>query len=213
MSKEDFKIANQTDWQNIHKTIFADNIPNNIQWTNIDDIIRVLNAIGSVNDSNHTFFPSGGGLDLDGAAKSQEQGCIELNFGGLIHIIKPKSLTFESIDKDFEWNYFRLEADTLKASGVYENLPVESFDEEVLEISPLQYLDRSHWDEGEYDGKQLPASARPVIRILKGSLVIFKKTSIYNANSSTYDARHEKLGAVKFKEHVMAAYKHLKNIK
>lgn len=207
MGKDDFAIKNNKDWEKIHQSIFGGNIPNNCQWTDIDDIINILNKIGNVRASNHMFFASGGGLDLEGAKKSHEKDCIEL-LTGISYIIKPKSLTFEFIDKDFEWNYFRLEADNLTPSGVYKKLLADSYIEEVLELTPLKYVDRYHWDENEYDGQKLPKSARPIVRILKGSLVIFKKTSIYNQTSSTYDGRHDKLGADGFKKHIMDAYKY-----
>jgi hypothetical protein len=46
--------------------------------------------------------------------------CIELITDGIAHIVRPAHLTFESFDDDPEWNYFRLETETLEPCGVYE---------------------------------------------------------------------------------------------
>jgi hypothetical protein len=205
MEKSDFSVENDRDWKKIHKNIFDDSIPRNCTWTDIDAIISVLNKIGSVKASNHMFFASGGGLDLLGARKSHEEGCIELLMG-VSYLCKPKSLTFEYIDHEFHWNYFRLETDILKLTDVYEGMATDKYFEQVLEISPLHYVSRSHWDENEYEGKKLPVTARPIVRILKGSLVIFKKTSTYNLTSSTYDGRHDKFGPDAFRTYIADAY-------
>jgi len=212
MKQEDFAIKNGKDWEKIHHSIFGDTIPKQCEWKNIEDIINILNKIGNVDASNHMFFPDGGGMDLDSVKKSHEKNCIEL-LTGITYIIKPKLLRFESIDKDFEWNYFRIECDNLKPSGVYKETQLDDYTEEVLELTPLKYINRSYWDENEYEGKRLPATARPLVRILKGSLVIFKKSSIYNHNSSTYDGRHEKLGVDGFRKHIIEAYKYIQEKK
>ncbi|MBS1744009.1 MAG: serine/threonine protein kinase [Bacteroidetes bacterium] len=205
MSSEDFNIECSKDWKKIHEQIFGTIIPKHAEWTDIDDIVKVLNTIGIIPNSNHMFFPDGGGLDLEGAKLSHERKCIEL-LTGVSYIIKPRVLIFESIDSDLEWNYFRIETDILAASGVYE-LNADSFDEEVCELTPLQYVDRHHWDEGEYDGEKLPDTARPIIRYFKGSFVIFKKSSIYNNTTSTYDGRHAKVDANEFRLYIENACK------
>ncbi len=207
MSSENFKIENDRDWKKIHQDIFGFTIPTHSEWTNIDDIIKVLNIVGGIPNSNHLFFPDGGELDLEGAKVSYEKGCIELDFG-IAYIVKPKALIFESIDTEYEWNYFRLEANILSPTGLYEVRP-DSVDEEVCELTPLEYVKRHHWDEGEYDGEKLPDTARPLIRYFKGSFVIFKKTSIYNSISATYDGRHSKFDTKGFRDYIENTYKKL----
>ena len=204
---DDFIKQNKKDWAEIHQRIFGNIIPAECTWTNKEDIITILNIIGNIKYSNHMFFPNGGGLDLLGAKPSNEEDCIELDFGAS-RILKPKSLTFFSVDTKFEWNYFRLETDSLMPTDVYENIG-DAFSEELTEIYPMQYIDRIYWDEHSYCGEDLPKSARLVIRVLKGSFVIFKKTSIYNQNPSTYDARHETLGSNVFFDHIKTNYMHL----
>jgi len=204
MSTEDFITKNNNDWKQIHKEIFGIAIPNHFEWTNIDDIIKVLNIIGSFPNSNHMFFPDGGGLDLQGASNSKEKNAIEL-LTGISYIVKPKKLVFEHIDNDFEWNYFRLETGDLKATGVYESYSDDFQQEELVELSPNHYIKRHYWDVGIYNDEPLPTTARLIVRFFKGSFVIFKKSSIYNANSGTYDGRHEKLGEEGFKKHIKDA--------
>lgn len=209
MSYKEFKIENDRDWKHIHKKIFGDAIPKHCEWTNLDDIISVLNNIGQVEGSNHMFFPDSGGLDLKGSKKSNEKEAVELMMG-VSYIVKPRRLIFEYIDDDFEWNYFRLETGDLAPSGVYEHYSDDFKMEEVLELRPGKYIKRHYWDAGTYNDEILPKNARPVVRYFRGAFVIFKKTSIYNNNPGTYDARHEKLGSEGFKKHIIAAYEQFK---
>lgn len=79
-----------------------------------------------------------------------------------------------------------------------------------VELYPSKYIKRHYWDEQTYLNEPLPEGARVVVRYFKGAFVIFKKTSIYNQISETYDGRHEKLGADEFKNQIIYAYEHLK---
>lgn len=206
----EFLIQNKKDWKKIHNSIFGDNVPSQCTWTNRTAIIDVLNKIGKVENSNHMFFPNGGGLDLLGASISHEIDCIELHTG-VNRILHPKSLTFNYVDSEYEWNYFRLETNKLNSTEVYEDLPNDSFSEDLTELYPLNYVSRVYWDEAKYDEEDLPPSARLVVRVLKGSFVIFKKTSIYNRNLNTYDAIHETLSAEGFNNQIKNIYNQMKN--
>ncbi len=194
----DFYEKNRQSWIDIQNKIFPTDIPKNCEWTNLDDIINVLNVIGSINNSNHMFYPTGGGLDVKSSKKSTESNCIEI-FTGLTDILKPKRLLFESFD-DPIWNYFRIETSELEPTGVYKEKDYPS--EELTEIETGKYINRSYWDEGEYQGQKLPKTARVLTRHLKGSFVIFAKSSYYNRNSSTYDARHNKMSAEEFRAYI-----------
>jgi len=193
-----FYEQNIKDWIQIHKEIFPVGIPKHCEWTNLDEIISILNIIGSKEQSNHMFYPTGGGLDVKSASTSTERNCIEI-FTGLTDIIKPKKLIFESFENPI-WNYFRIETSELDSSGVYKDYNYPS--EEVTELSEGNYISRSYWDEGEYNGEKLPKSARVVTRHLKGTFVIFAKSSYYNRHSSTYDARHNKMNSEEFRVYI-----------
>lgn len=188
-------------WKELLNEIFNNNIPTHCEWTDINAITNILNTIGTSAAANHTFFPISGGLDLCGCIASQEHSCIELNFDGLIHILKPNKLIFQSFNNaDSEWFYFRIVSDILESSEVYDHT-VYTY-EEVVELSPLTYVERHCWDCNEYNGETLPPQARPICRVLNGDFVIFSKASLYNQVVSTYDGEHDKLGAVGFKEYL-----------
>jgi len=212
MEEEDFFKTNARDWTRIHHEIFGNTIPSRYEWTKPEDIVAVLNKIGRVPNSNHSFFPMGGGLDLEGARLAEEPRCIELNFG-LRHVVRPDKLIFERVDDNQEWNYFRLETLELEPSGLYE-LSDDAYDEELVDLGNGEYIHRNYWDEGSYDGKPLPKNARPLTRLFRGAIVIFKKMSWYNHASGkfdAYDARHEALGASGFRQHVEEAFKAIGN--
>jgi len=204
----DFSERNKKDWIEIQEKIFPTGLPERCEWTDRNEIVNVLKAIGSVRNSNHMFYPRGGGLDVEGANISVEENCIEIDTGGLIDILKPARLIFHSFKAEHQWNYFRLETVELKPSGVYE--AKDYSDEELCELSPENYVSRVYWDEGEYRGEKLPTSARVVTRHFKGSFVIFQKTSIYNKNSRTYDGRHNKMTDDEFRNYIQSAINHLK---
>lgn len=196
-------ILDRNLWLSILNNIFPVGIPKHCEWNNIDAIINVLNIIGSVNNSNHMFYPDGGGLDIKSSKLSYEKDCIEIHTG-LIDILKPKCLIFESFP-DPIWNYFRIETNELNPSGVYKESNYPS--EELTELEPMRYVHRSHWDINEYQGEDLPETARVLTRHLKGSFVIFAKASYYNLESSTYDGRHNKMSAVEFRTYIEKATK------
>jgi serine/threonine-protein kinase len=206
--RDEFREKYLPKWENLIKSIFNGNVPQHYEWLTMHDIISILNTIGSSDALNHTFFASGGGLDLISATQSHEKGCIELNLDGMVFVLKPKKLMFEYFPEgDYEWAYFRIVTDSLPDSKVYENL--SSNDEELTELSPCYYVERSVWDSNEFNGQSLPSNARVITRILDGDFVIFSKASLYNANHSTYDGRHAKLGIEGFKDHIQDAIKYI----
>jgi serine/threonine-protein kinase len=209
---KDFHKRNQEQWFEIQSRLFPTSIPTRVIWENVEDIIKVLKTVSSYDSLNHMFFPSGGGLDLIDARISNEKGCIELDFV-TIHVVKSKRLVFESFGYDPEWNYFRLELDELEPSGVYDGKddeyndekPYKSDEEFVAKLYPGHYdkLDiveyRSEYEESGYI---IPKTARTLVRILRGSFVIFNKRSTYNLNPSTYDGRHNKMDTEGFRNYI-----------
>lgn len=199
--RDEFRQKYLPKWEILIKSIFKEGVPEQYEWINLPDIISILREIGKSDALNHAFFPSGGGLDFTDAVQSHENGCIELKFGELTYILKPNKLMFEYFPEgDYEWAYFRIITDNLPDTGVYENLSFNN--EELTELSPLNYVERFVWDANEFAGKPLPSSARVVNRILNGDLVIFNKASLYNAISSTYDGRHSKYGIDGFRTYI-----------
>lgn len=225
-------------WKEMIEGIFGE-VPNgSIKITDRNRIVEVLNAIGKSKASNHTFMPSGGGLDITGAKFSDEQGKLELDFGGSYIIVNPESLTFHPVGDDPDWMYFRLNTLPFERSGVYKEYQEEEEQieqvfkseidrrveeqmkysgEEVLEIEPGQYIDRSFWDIQHigYDenGNEipLPENARVVTRKFNGGdFVTFSKYSLYNQVSSTYDGRHAQVDDEKFRQYCVEIVEGLK---
>lgn len=212
MSREEFREKSIREWKAMLADLFDDGIPHGKSWHRANQIVNVLSFIARSSSTNHMFIPTGGGQDLLDSVESHEPGCIELHFnssGRSASIVKPSQLTFNLIESAIEWSYFRLEADVLQPSGVYERLGTEM--EELTELSPANYVERTWWDAGYYGYDQngselpLPESARVIIRHLSGPFVIFSKGSMYNANPGTYDARHAKMSSADFLEYITNA--------
>lgn len=198
-----FRETNPLEWADVQARMFPVVVPTRAVWEDVDLIVDVLTLLGEKPNLNHLFLPSGGGLDLHRAARSvREPGCIEFITNGCVSLLKPRRLMFESFLGDPQWNYFRLAADDLEPSGVYEDLDQSVGHEELTDIGRKIYAERLYWDCDEYEGGPLPPHSRPLMRYFRGAFVIFQKTSIYNRNPSTYDARHNNVSADGFREYI-----------
>ncbi|UCZ54995.1 hypothetical protein LGQ02_09835 [Bacillus shivajii] len=153
--RDEFGIKHLPKWEEMIKALFNGEVPLEKEWNNLYDIVKVMDYVGRSTAANHTFLPNGGGLGLHGCTVSSEAGCIELNLGSIAHILKPKKLTFQWFpNAEYEWAYFLLETETLGPSGVYESLAFN--EEELVETSKGEYIERGYWDAGEYNGESLP---------------------------------------------------------
>ena len=202
--QDHFTEINQ-DWNAILNSIFGNVIPSDYKWTETNEMINVLNKIGTDNSTNYMFFPGGGGMTLTSANHSQEKGSIELVADDTF-LVKLKSLSFISVGTDNSCGYFYLETLKQIPTGVNERIKISPYMVNLIELSPLNYMIDKFGDYGEDDYDRLPLTARPLIRILKGDLVIFSKSSLYNNLSNTDNGRHSIMGAVNFKKYVVALY-------
>lgn len=103
-------------WGNMIEEIFNKKPIEVVRIFDKNQILELLNKLGNSKAMNHTFMPSGGGLDLSGSKESYEEGKIELHFDGIVYIVKPKTLTFHPIGQDPEWWYFRLNTLSFEAA-------------------------------------------------------------------------------------------------
>lgn len=210
---------NPVEWNKILNSIFVNQEPQNMEWTDLNAIINILNKIGAVKESNHMFLPSRGGMDLAGAKISTEKGCLELvTCGGNVSIVKPSKLSFNWFGQEnLEWSYFRLETSPLAPSGVYKTNTYEQ--EEVTELTPGKYVDFNVWEANEYQGKPIPRTARQVRRVFTGDFAIFPKESIYNIDLSriglgdAYDARHNQMSPSDFRQYIQRIVNKLSEIR
>lgn len=211
--KKEFKTKSLKAWEEILNDIFKNEIPTQKTWNNKVEIIEILNIIGAKKNLNHTFFPGGGGMDLDGAQDSIEDECIDLIFGNVHMLVKPMELSFQSFGVNYEWSYFRLETEEIMPSGTYDDISEEWKREEVVVLPNNHYVNRNAWDEGEFynsetdEMEELPSGSYLMVRNRKGSFVIFAKGSLYNEVPITYDGRHNKMTAEEFEKHIRDNYK------
>lgn len=203
----DFRVQNPRDWKRLIDGLFPIARPMRAKWEQPAQIIAVLNQLCRIPNVNHLFFPDGGGQDLLGARVAPESGLLSLNCGGVDRYVKPESLSFESFGDtdDYQWSYFRLALAQNPATGIYPDFDEAALvSEELLELGSGEYVHRSSWDENEHDGEPLSKKARLIVRILRGSLVIFQKTSLYNQLAETYLAPHNKVDDERFRKQIAA---------
>ncbi len=194
---KDFERRTKSEWKDIQNELFPSSMPKTVIWDDINDIVKILNFVGEHSQVNHTFLPGGGGLDLTGAIISYETGCIELHFQGFPYIVKPKQLTFESFSGHIDWSYFRLDTEGL---GLIGDNSGNMTDEGLTEIKRGLYSDSDCFKFNDYNGRPLPKSARPVIRVSEGSFLVCLKTGPYNSIPQTYDGRHNKVNGDEFRK-------------
>jgi hypothetical protein len=151
MNTEDFDISA---WQDVINKIFPTEIPNHFEWATLNDIRDVLNSIGLIKESNHTFYPFVGGFDLNGCKTSSRKGYLNLIEAlptkytpSQSQTVKPRRLLFEDISKDLHWSYFLLEQDikeftksNQKSNGSYLICPKFSYYNDI----PSTYTEGKH---------------------------------------------------------------------
>ncbi len=201
---DDFDSAQKSDWKNLSKQIFGDYEPSSCTWTNIDDIIKILNTIGKSPAYNHMFFSSKGGQDFEKAQKANEEGCIEIYAGGMFpNIVKPQNLVFEGFGNEYAWNYFLLELEELPAKDADKWANCEY--EVLIEDYPAHYVSADYAVYGVYDydtGEKLPEGWKKVARYKKGKLLFAFTFGNYNAIRATYDGRHGMCSSQEFKMYI-----------
>ena len=202
----DFDKRNSREWEELLSLLFPLSVPQRAVWTDLDSIVTVLNEIGKIPSLNHLFFPTGGGNTITGACRAGEEGFIEFQAIGA-NLLKPRKLSFESFGHKAFWNYMRLEADEVDPTGTYDLQP-DAYSEYLTEVEPGHYENANLLEYREFGEDDLPDTARLVTRHLRGSFVIFSTRSAYNLNSATYDARHEKMGEVGFRNYIKKNVSH-----
>lgn len=207
--RDDFDSRNKADWAAAITKVFGDAPPRSAHWTDPQAMIRVLTPFMGDN-RNHTMLPGGGGMDMDSIAQSPEFGCLEFCPGNrLADTFRPADLYFEHFPESVWNSFFLLETQTLEPCGVYAESD-EKY-EEVTEVSPGEYIDRSHSDTGihgyDENGKELPlpSTSRIISRRLRGKFLIVAKQSIWNLADETYDGCHSFMSAQQIRLQIQRA--------
>ena len=202
---QDWHLRSTAQWAQLPREIFPRAVPGSAVWVDPLSIVKILDTFASTKGLNHMFLPNGGGLDMAGVSLGSDGATIEIGVEDgdpkLRFVVRPTSLHFEAVSADPQWNYLRLETKGL--IPVTTDTEADSTaSEEVVEIRPGAFAPRSAWDEGEYRGAKLPASARLLVRFPRGSFVVFQKSGAYNQRVSQYLGEHDKMGADAFRRWV-----------
>lgn len=210
----EFRRENLIQWENILNELFPIGRPNYCEWADLTSITSILKTIGAKPNSNHTFMPSGGGLDLTDVIDAGEPDTVSLVFGeASLRIVRPIKLMFFSFGDHVEWAYFRLETGGLAPTRATD--AVTEMWEQLTVLEPGYYADAIAWEQGfqgyDENGDEipLPESASRAIRFFNGDFVIFASASAYNANPNTYDARHNKMTSNEFNTYISNIVGHL----
>ena len=179
-------------------------------WNGTTAIKPVLDRV-LAHARSHAHLPTGGGQDFSEVRRSREAGCLEFQVErGAAYLARPKSLILERIARSPAQSFLLLELENLAPSGAYSEEADDAPDwttdwfrrrEEVVELAPGDYVERSVWDEGNlgYDetGREipLPDGARLVVRWFNGKMLFVTKGSLWNGTSGTYDGRHDSMSA------------------
>ena len=189
-------------WNRMLSEVLPVGVPLYCEWVEPNDIVSVLDYIGKFKISNHSFFPSGGGLDLTGCRFSDlETDCIEIDFSSIPHIVRPRCLSFNSVGNEQHLSYFRLELDSLEPACVC-GLPSDDYEE--LAVVNGMYVDRSFFDAGEYDEKPLQEDSRVIRREWCGAILVFCKVSPYNKIPITYDKKYARMNKQDFHKPIVS---------
>lgn len=205
-----FGDRNVLQWRECVGQLFPQGKLSSAKWTDIADIVSVLQKV-SLPNLNHTFFPEGGGMDLIGCEESLEAGCIELIWSRRsASVAKPLSLAYENFPGFSSLSYFRLELQQLNPWS--DGIDIGKYrHEELAEIYPMDYRERLVVNAGYYDHDEngdeiaVPMDSRVITRHFNGSFVIFAKGSLYNNLKGKHDAyygQHDKMGAEAFRKFV-----------
>jgi len=199
--KGNFFSRCRIEWQEITERLFNSIEPDYAKWINPYDIATVLNIISKYNWINHFFFPSGGGLDVNGNAKVDENDFIRLTLGSsTTYTFKPKSLYFCSVNKNVSYNFFWLECETVEPLFPDK---CRSFIEDCVEYyenDEYQIISRSDIDEDSYDNPLIKFKGTHLCRLFSGNVVITSKESIWNRFLDSYSGEHNQYNYLEFKQ-------------
>jgi len=155
------------------------------------------------------FVPGEGGVRFE-ALPPPTQGEVERLLRVVRHrvlrLLEKRGALLAQEPEDALRAYFVLDTGALAPSGVYDDLG-DLQREEVLELGPGEYVDRSAWDaeflgyDDNGDPLTLPTGARVITRRFNGPLLIMAKASTYNTLDS-YSGYHATRSAEQFRDDI-----------
>ncbi|TBY68969.1 hypothetical protein E0H51_31685 [Rhizobium leguminosarum bv. viciae] len=189
MNSSDFHTRARSLWVDTINQ-FASEGDATISWDDIDDIVRVMSPFMGSN-KNHAHLPTGGGFDFLSVRKSVEPGCVEFQvFSGSAIIAKPRRMVLERLASDPPQSFLMLELDDLKPAVARNDERAERArswrQEELIDLGGGHYVER-----GSVDEEDLQDTARNVVRLFNGQVMLVTKGSIWNGASLTYNGVHD----------------------
>jgi hypothetical protein len=211
-SREDFRRQVRAFWVTAIEAVGGSTPPTTATWTGLESICNTLHPFMGSN-RNHAHLPTGGGMDISKVQPSvTEAGCIELVVdGGATYMARPSALTFEHFPAAPINTFLLLELADLQPSGVYGEHHRPS--EELVELTPGQYVERGVWDDGYYGhderGREipLPDDSRLIVRWFSGKILFVAKGSLWNGTPATYRGQHNNMTSTQIRqaiEHCLA---------
>lgn len=209
-----FHWRNKVQWSEMTHKLFPIEVPNKVEWNNIEDIINVINLLCQYKSLMYVFLPQGG-EHIKGVKKAIEDNFIELDLGETPTLFPIKVLTFYSFGNNSEWNYFRLDPiDTIKPifkETISSDL-TEAY-EKLTELSPCDYAPYKGYEyEDEYNGVSPTKEMRVVNRYYRGSILLFNTRSSYNLETST-DSRHSYFTKEEFEFYINGCFQNIFSLK
>lgn len=182
-----YEERNALEWDHCISRIFTYSIPDSCSWSKISEIQSILSLLSNEYDSlTYMFCPESGGTDLNEVTYAKEENCLMLSD---YMICKPAKLIFE-FSEVLECSYFQLVLDNLTP------ITDQKGNKEFI------YVD----SDGNYETYQNERE-RSIVRYLKGSFIIVRKTSILNKLNGDFDghfAIHEKKTLEGYKSFVLS---------
>lgn len=201
-TKDDLQLMSISNWEFLQKRMFSNNTPTSVSWTNVEDIVCILDLVCSMPATAYLFFPDRGDMDLDHVMPSSENGCLDIIAGPEMIRVKPKKLEFCRF-KFASWNYFLLELQ--EQERVLADEEGTEYDEIVVEDYPGHYVSAASSQYGVYDydsGKTLPNGSKEIIRFLKGKFLIVLKFGDINYIAESSDGRHSNCTSEQFYNYI-----------
>jgi len=96
-------------------------------------------------------------------------------------------------------SYFRIESAPLNPISLNKSQE-KRFREVLTELRPGEYTIYECWEHNDFNVKELPQTARPVVRFFRGDFLIVRNTSSYLKFPDFYRGIHNKMSADEFKD-------------
>lgn len=187
-----------------------------LSWKSLPSIVSALKPFLGPNYS-HGHLPTGGGMDFIHVESSRERGCLEIRISEhSAYVMRPRSLVLEYIEQAPAESFLLLELDELSALKINDEADEYAASkgvQDLVEIPPDDYRDRSIWDRGflGYDDAgdeiPLPAGTRLVSRWMRGKVLIVVKGSLWNGTPATYNGVHNTMSAADIRSTIEEALK------